>query len=108
MFFLLLDPRKRRQTNSILQELIQLIGTDTALYHMTLHYCRTFFANTRHVAFCALRAELLMTLHDQSLIDVASTDTLYKVTWCLDACVREGQIGIFVSRFFDVSVTPLL
>lgn len=87
-----IDPRKRRQSNSILQELMHLIGADTSLYYTTLHYCRTLFANTHNVAFCALRAELLMALHDQNLIDMASSDPFYKVTWCLDACVREGKI----------------
>lgn len=61
---------RRRESNPILQELVHLVGKSVSLYNMMLHFFRTLFVSTNNTAFCTLRADLLMALHDAGVSEV--------------------------------------
>ena len=82
------SPRSRRQME-VVQKLTQMVGKNVKLYDMVLQFLRTLFLRTRNVHYCTLRAELLMTLHDNEVHEICSVDPCHKFTWCLDACIRE-------------------
>eukprot|EP00742_Colponemidia_sp_Colp-10_P006623 GILJ01007097.1.p1 GENE.GILJ01007097.1~~GILJ01007097.1.p1 ORF type:complete len:559 (+),score=89.17 GILJ01007097.1:45-1721(+) len=83
------NPKRRRETNPILQQLAKYVGSSVVLYHQTLHFIRTLFVNTANAAFCTLRSELLMALHDLGVAEIRDADPSHRFTWCLDACIRD-------------------
>lgn len=51
-----------------LQALVRLIGDSLPLYRMLLHLLRTLYATTASPAFCTLRLDVLLCLHDHSAV----------------------------------------
>ena len=86
--FFSITPRSRRQ-ETVVQQLVKMIGQKVKLYDMVLQFLRTLFLRTRNIHYCTLRAELLMALHDLDVHEICSVDPCHKFTWCLDACIRE-------------------
>lgn len=86
--FFSLSPKARRQ-GEVVQKLTNMIGKSVKLYDMVLQFLRTLFLRTRNMHYCTLRAELLMSLHDQEVNDICAVDPCHKFTWCVDACIRE-------------------
>lgn len=86
--FFLLSPKARRQ-GEVVQKLTLMVGKSVRLYDMVLQFLRTLFLRTRNMHYCTLRAELLMSLHDQEINDICAVDPCHKFTWCVDACIRE-------------------
>lgn len=86
--FFLLSPKARRQ-GEVVQKLTNMVGKSVRLYDMVLQFLRTLFLRTRNMHYCTLRAELLMSLHDQEVNDICAVDPCHKFTWCVDACIRE-------------------
>ena len=43
------------------------------------------------VALCALRFDLLMTLHDRQVFRVAAADGAHSAAWLIDSCFRDGR-----------------
>ena len=82
------SPKVRRQGDAI-QQLTKMVGKSIKLYDMVLQFLRTLFLRTRNVHYCTLRAEILMTLHDNDVHEICTVDPCHKFTWCLDACIRE-------------------
>ena len=95
--FFLPSPKSRRQTE-VVQQLANMVGKNVKLYDMVLQFLRTLFLRTRNTHYCTLRAELLMTLHDQEVNDICSIDPCHKFTWCVDACIRDKFIDSKRSR----------
>lgn len=89
-----LPPARRREADAVLQELAHLVGKSIALYNMLLHFFRTLFVSTKNAGFCALRADLLMALHDAGVAEIYHLDPCHKFAWCLDACVRDNAIEV--------------
>lgn len=86
--FFSLSPKGRRQ-GEVVQKLTNMVGKSVRLYDMVLQFLRTLFLRTRNMHYCTLRAELLMSLHDQEINDICAVDPCHKFTWCVDACIRE-------------------
>lgn len=86
--FFLHSPKLRRQ-GEVVQKLTHMVGKSVKLYDMVLQFLRTLFLRTRNMHYCTLRAELLMSLHDQEVNDICAVDPCHKFTWCVDACIRE-------------------
>ncbi|XP_045193418.2 negative elongation factor B-like [Mercenaria mercenaria] len=86
--FFLMSPKARRQ-GEVVQKLTHMVGKSVRLYDMVLQFLRTLFLRTRNMHYCTLRAELLMSLHDQEVNDICAVDPCHKFTWCVDACIRE-------------------
>ena len=104
-----LPPTKRRESDVVLQELVHLVGKLVALYNMLLHFFRTLLVSTHNTGFCALRADLLMALHDVGVSEIYHLDPCHKFAWCLDACVRDGAVElrrIKEMQFYFSSVPP--
>ena len=88
--FLSLLPKVRRQS-SILHALVEMVGNSQSLYNTLLQFLRTLFLRTQTSHYCTLRADIVMCLHD-SENPICSSDRCYKFAWCLDACVRVGNV----------------
>ncbi|KAK3088835.1 hypothetical protein FSP39_024351 [Pinctada imbricata] len=89
---------KIRRQSEVVQQLANMVGKNIKLYDMVLQFLRTLFLRTRNTHYCTLRAELLMTLHDQEVNDICSIDPCHKFTWCVDACIRDKFIDAKRSR----------
>jgi len=90
--FFLLSPKARR-LGEVVQKLTRMVGKSVKLYDMVLQFLRTLFLRTRNMHYCTLRAELLMSLHDQEINDICAVDPCHKFTWCVDACIREKFVN---------------
>ncbi len=88
--FLSFLPKTRRRA-PVIKELVEMIGTSQALYSTLLQFLRTLFLRTQIPHYCTLRADLLMTLHDNES-PICASDRCHKFAWCLDACIRAGQV----------------
>lgn len=88
--FLSVPPKIRRQ-NSIIQELVTMLGTAPSLYTTLIQFLRTLFLRTQISHYCTLRADLLMALHEKES-KLCEVDRCRKFAWCLDACVRAGSV----------------
>lgn len=95
--FFVPSPKTRRQ-GEVVNKLTHMIGKNVKLYDMVLQFLRTLFLRTRNTHYCTLRAELLMSLHDQEINDICSVDPCHKFTWCVDACIREKFVDTKRSR----------
>jgi hypothetical protein len=84
-------PHKRRQKNTALQEMVRAIGSSPVLYRFACDEARERFAATGNARFCALRADILMALHDVSAQSILVTEPCHHFAWHLDAYVKQIQ-----------------
>ncbi|EAL65286.1 hypothetical protein DDB_G0284195 [Dictyostelium discoideum AX4] len=86
-------PAKRRENNSVLQEMVELFGTKSPdLYQMFINQIKRSFADSGNYLLCNLRAEILMAIHDKSIPEIYDTDASHNIAWCLDACIRDNTL----------------
>lgn len=83
------QPNKRRGKCAPLQELVRAIGGSTRLYRFTVDEIRDRFAKTGNMRYCALRADILMAMHDVMNHTVKQTEPCFLFAWSLDAYVKE-------------------
>jgi hypothetical protein len=85
-------PAERRRQCVPLQRLLELVGDSSDLYKLLLATARTLFTSTKNDRFCALRADALMAMHDSQKSTVYESDPCHSLTWCIDACARDGRV----------------
>ena len=76
----------------MVKEVLMLVGQETRLYDELLVQLRSLFLKTRSPAYCTLRADVLMALHENAVVTLYSSDPCHKFTWCITACVREQTV----------------
>jgi len=79
-----LTPKRRRDRDATLQQIVQLIGASPALYLQAMHAVKKRFADTKDYVFCELRTDLLMALQDKGVAEVYSQDEVHLFAWCLE------------------------
>eukprot|EP00727_Mastigamoeba_balamuthi_P013052 m51a1_g837 hypothetical protein (609) ;mRNA; f:757173-759182 len=84
-------PSKRREASAVVKSLAAIVGDSAALYASVSRVLRELYVRTSSAVVCALRADLLMSLHEGGVVAVRS-DPTHKFVWCLDACVRDNSI----------------
>ena len=84
-------PAKIRRQNSVLQQLIKMLGSSVPLYNLLCQFLRTLYLRTHVSHYCTLRADLIMLLHEQDNI-IMDSDRCHKFAWCLDASIRAATI----------------
>ena len=96
--FLSLLPKTRRQNRTV-QELVDRIHTanSESLYTTLLQFLKTLFTRTKISHYCTLRADILMSLHERES-PILEKDECHKFGWCLDACIRAGEVDGKKSR----------
>jgi len=98
-------PKKRREQNAVLQEIVQDLGRSVTLFKTVLELVRSLFVSTENKAFCTLRSELVMSLHDLGVSLLYEADICHKFAWCIDACVRDDAMEqrqiVEMQSFFD-------
>jgi len=112
-----LSRRALRRGSASLQKLTQLVGQSSAIYKRIVDLIIARFregggggvasatkttstsSNSSTImgvyesGLCALRAQLLMSLHDQGVTEVCGEDGVYRFILTLDSCVKEGSGG---------------
>jgi hypothetical protein len=53
--------------DTTLQALVRCLGNSLPLYNRVMHYLRVLFVNGNNTMFCALRADILMAMHDATV-----------------------------------------
>eukprot|EP01124_Arcella_intermedia_P036844 TRINITY_DN9732_c0_g1_i1.p1 TRINITY_DN9732_c0_g1~~TRINITY_DN9732_c0_g1_i1.p1 ORF type:complete len:277 (-),score=47.66 TRINITY_DN9732_c0_g1_i1:743-1573(-) len=85
-------PRKRRQANTVLRQLMGLIGDNFNLYDNLLGLVKNLYVETKEIGYCTLRSDLLMSFSDSGMNEVAERDPCKKFTSLLDSSVHDGWI----------------
>ncbi len=62
--YLRISPRVRRQ-NEVLKQLVEMLGSSLPLYNTLCQFLRTLFLRTHIAHYSTLRADLIMSLHEQ-------------------------------------------
>ncbi|XP_065183677.1 negative elongation factor B-like [Sycon ciliatum] len=88
--FFEIAPRTRRQ-HSCLTQLVDMVASSQNLYSVLCSLLRTLFGQSGIAHYCTVRMDVLMALHETQHMLVRQ-DPCHKLTWCLDACVREHKI----------------
>eukprot|EP01125_Pyxidicula_operculata_P006370 TRINITY_DN2214_c0_g1_i2.p1 TRINITY_DN2214_c0_g1~~TRINITY_DN2214_c0_g1_i2.p1 ORF type:complete len:492 (+),score=106.59 TRINITY_DN2214_c0_g1_i2:544-2019(+) len=83
------DGRKRRQGNTVLKQLVNIIGESEVLYNYVLALIRTIYNETGETAFCTLRNDLLMIFHDKEMMEVIENDRCKKFIISLDTAIQD-------------------
>lgn len=127
-----LSRRALRRGSASLQKLTQLVGQSSAIYKRIVDLIIARFregggggvASTTKTTstssnsstimgvyesgLCALRAQLLMSLHDQGVTEVCGEDAVYRFVLTLDSCVKEGSggevVGMDEEKLSDLSL----
>lgn len=83
-----------------LRRLLSMVGSSPRVFQGVIRMCvermRDSEGNylSRQVqAMCTLRSQLLMAVHDSGAAELCKHDPAYKLAWCLDACLRDYQLG---------------
>lgn len=91
-------------------DIAKMIGNNGKLYFNTVNYLSKLFLKTKNSYYASIRSLLLMKLHDVDVIDLESSENIYKFTWTLNACLKERKIdfkklkeleAIFDSKTFE-------
>jgi hypothetical protein len=104
-----LTPLQKREKDGELQALVTLIGPSERLYLTILSLVRAGFIASKLRAYCALRMQLLMALHDKDWPQLDTRDPCHQFAWCLDACARDKRMDeLLVDKLsgFLASVPP--
>ncbi len=56
--------RNRRDVDSVLKKLLELIGSSKVLYYSAVELIRDLFSQTSNILYAVLRMEILMSFHD--------------------------------------------
>ncbi|KAL9647174.1 hypothetical protein ABK040_004890 [Willaertia magna] len=83
-----IDPKKKREKNQTLSNMINILGKNVLLYHRVLNYCRNQFIQSGARHFCTFRYDLLMSLHDNQIQQLHQMDYCHYFCWWLDAWIR--------------------
>ncbi|KYQ96921.1 hypothetical protein DLAC_04241 [Tieghemostelium lacteum] len=87
-------PSKRRESNTVLQELLQIIGKSPQLYNQLVDYIKKLYQETNTPALCTLRSEILMITHDHDIQEIYQTDLAHNFAWCMDACTKDQSMDV--------------
>jgi hypothetical protein len=70
------------------------LSNDDSLVAVDAAACADLLAlRASPVALCALRFDLLMTLHDRQQFRVAAADGAHGAAWLIDSCFRDGRFN---------------
>ncbi len=88
-------PAQRRQHPSVV-EMVHMIGTSLELYDATLRHLRVRFLKTKNWAYCALRADVIMALHDADAASVYRCAFIGSFVFILADTIRATSLhGVF-------------
>lgn len=96
--FFSITPKVRRQS-PVMQDLVHMVKSSQELYNTLLQFLRTLYLRTQVSHYCTLRADVLMSLHEEdSSGKLCGGDPCHKFAWCLDACIKAGFVDEKKSR----------
>jgi len=84
---------------------VNVIGQSTTLYESVLNLIRNLYIESGDVAFCTLRAELLLSYMDAGQSIITEYDPCRKIVSLLDSSITEGIVD--TSRATEIDKTLL-
>jgi negative elongation factor B len=93
--------RNLRAGSAALRRLTAMVGRSEAVYRGVVDLCVARFRSggggacvgMQESALCALRSQLLMSLHDHGEAGIcAGEGSFHKLAWTLDACLKDGRL----------------
>ncbi|BDA45944.1 Negative elongation factor B [Coccomyxa sp. Obi] len=95
-----LVPRRIQRSGSpTLKKLVAMVGKSHAIYKGIMDLCavrlrdsESAYCGVKEAAYCCLRSQLLMALHDANIIELTSKEPVHKLAWTLDACLKDRVI----------------
>lgn len=69
-----------------------MIGSSGKLYFSAINHSLKLYLATKNWNYASIRSLLLMKLHDIEIIDLNSSENIYKFTWALNACIKDRKI----------------
>ncbi|KAJ1987442.1 hypothetical protein H4R33_002850 [Dimargaris cristalligena] len=79
---------QQRRNHPSVVTLAGAIHTNISLYNTVLGVLRQGFVQTGDKAYCNLRFDLLMKMHENDIREIYDKDPCYLLVWYLDACFR--------------------
>lgn len=105
-----LPPRRRRDGDASVREMVRLMGEHRGLYLMLCGFMRTLFVNTGVGLFCTLRVAVLMSAHDREpsagASHVSQWDRTHRFCWTMDAAIRDRKVSTRAAREMASFIPP--
>jgi hypothetical protein len=87
------EPRQRRRATPAIGAMLACLDKSRSLYKSLLEMCKKVYAEEGNSMYCALRADVLMALHDNGVTELYQHDPLHELCWILDAGTRERSLS---------------
>ena len=87
-----------------INDIVKMIGNNGKLYFNAVNYSLKLFLNTKNWNYASIRSLLLLKLHDVDVIDLSSSENIYKFTWALNACLKERRIDTKRSKELEAII----
>lgn len=89
-------PARARRRDPLVVQLADAVAGSRELLVRLLHFTRTLFLHSRNVAYCLLRSDVLLSLHERNALPSelpadAAIGPALRLLLSLDSCVRELQ-----------------
>jgi len=88
--------RNLRNGSAALRRLTAMVDHSQVVYRGIVDLCiaryrdsEAQFVGMKEAALCALRSQLLMSLHDAGETGICASEPCYKLAWTLDACLKD-------------------
>jgi hypothetical protein len=99
---MIIDTKKLREENKIIEKMIEIIGESIILYNSILHFNRTLFIKTNNEYFCNFRFDILMTFYEYKVKNIYDSDPCQKFSWYIDAWIRSLP-NLISNRLIDIN-----
>ncbi len=83
---------KFKRQSSHINDIVKMIGNNGKLYFNAVNYSLKLFLSTKNWNYASIRSQLTLKLHDVDVIDLNSSENIYKFTWSLTACIKDRKI----------------
>lgn len=89
-------PARARRRDPLVTQLADAVAGSRELLVRLLHFTRTLFLHSRNIAYCLLRSDVLLSLHERNALpsELAADSAIgpaLRLLFSLDGCVRELQ-----------------
>ncbi|KAK9806710.1 hypothetical protein WJX72_000208 [[Myrmecia] bisecta] len=89
-----------RGGSSMLKKMVDMVGRSVQIYKGVCELCiirykdsDSLYVGVKEAAYCSLRSQLLMALHDAGATELLAKEPCHKLAWTLDACLKERTLN---------------
>ena len=94
---------RRRHDNTVLSQLVLVVGDSLVLYDRVLRILRKLYVTEGDSLYCLIRSEMLIGIHEKGLIDVRAVDPCFGLILALERLASSSEISeeIFAGLFAE-------